>query len=83
MPKLISVLLNAYNLALVRTIVGNLSESLNPLVDKSEVTIVNPDINFIPICWIESDVSFIEVGSDLTNLPMRFEEGKNLAQIRK
>ena len=83
MPKLISVLLNAYNLALVRTIVGNLSDSLNPLVEKSECTIVNPDINFIPICWIENDVSFIEVGSDLTNLPMRFEEGKNLAQIRK
>ena len=83
MPKLISVLLNAYNLALVRTIVGNLSESLNPLVDKSECTIVNPDINFIPICWLENNVSFIEVGSDLTNLPMRFEEGKNLAQIRK
>ena len=83
MPKLISVLLNAYNLALVRTIVGNLSESLNPLVDKTECTIVNPDINFIPICLIENDVSFIEVGSDLTNLPMRFEEGKNLAQIKK
>ena len=82
MPKLISVLLNAYNLALVKTIVGNLSDSLNPLVDKSEVTIVNPDINFIPICWIKNDISFIEVGGDLTNLPMRFEEGTNLAQIR-
>ena len=76
MGRLLSVLLNSYNIALVKCLIGNINESLAPNFSKSDIKFVSNEFNYIPICYIESDVSFIEKKDQLTAFTMRFDEGE-------
>ena len=77
MPRLLSVLLNAYNLSLVKTIFGNLQTGLSPLFSKNEVTFTDNAFNYLPICVIDTEnFSFIEKKEALSAISIRFDEAE-------